>query len=61
MDGSATHPVSHPKPDWVYKNTDNKNEVRCNARAFSKENKANSAIFSCYCKKTNQQQFSMVL
>ena len=46
--------------DWlvaiVYRSTDNRNDVRCNARAFSKENKAISArTFSI-----NRRQLSMV-
>ena len=36
-----------PHADWlvaiVYKSTDNKNDVKCKARAFSTENKTNSA------------------
>ena len=35
------------RADWlvsiVYKSTENKNDVRCNARAVSTESKANSA------------------
>ena len=53
------------RADWllaiVYKSTDNKNDVRCSARAFSSERKANSARnLSLLLSKTNRRQFSMV-
>ena len=45
------------RADWlvaiVYKSTDNKNDVKCNARAFSTKKKMPIplVLFPCYCKK----------